>query len=64
MCQLFTERAIALLKKQNEVVSTHPNGHVYSQLQSLVDFEGFYLESEPCLVCSDPEVSYGVSERE
>ena len=58
----FVERAIALLKQQNEVVATHPNSHVYSQLQSLVDFDGFYLESEPCLVCNDPEVPYSVRE--
>ena len=62
LCHSFVERAITLLKQQNEVVATHPNSHVYSQLQSLVDFDGFYLESEPCLVCNDPEVSYSVSE--
>ena len=61
LCQSYVERAISLLKRQNEVVSHHPNSHVYSQLQSLVDFEGYYLESEPCLVCNDPEVPYGVS---
>ena len=44
------------------MVAHHPNSHVYSQLQSLVDFEGFYLESEPCLVCNDPEVPYAVSQ--
>jgi len=60
LCHSFVERAIALLKQQNEVVATHPNSHVYSQLQSLVDFDGFYLESEPCLVCNDPEVPYSV----
>ena len=62
LCHTFVERAITLLKQQNEVVATHPNSHVYSQLQSLVDFDGFYLESEPCLVCNDPEVPYSVSE--
>jgi len=62
LCHSFVERAIALLKQQNEMVATHPNSHVYSQLQSLVDFDGFYLESEPCLVCNDPEVPYSVRE--
>lgn len=61
LCQSYVERAISLLKRQNEVIAHHPNSHVYSQLQSLVDFEGFYLESEPCLVCNDPEVPYTVS---
>ena len=25
----------------------------------MVDFDGFYLESDPCLVCNNPEVPYG-----
>ena len=61
LCQSYVEKAIALLKRQNELVATHPNSHVYSQLLSLVDFDGFYLESEPCLVCNDPEVAFTVS---
>ena len=61
LCESYVERAISLLKRQNEVIAHHPNSHVYSQLQGLVDFEGFYLESEPCLVCNDPEVPYTVS---
>ena len=62
LCESYVERAISLLKRQNEVIAHHPNSHVYSQLQGLVDFEGFYLESEPCLVCNDPEVPYTVSQ--
>ena len=50
-----------MLKKQNELVGNHPNCHMYNQLQGLVDFDGFYLESEPCLVCNDPEVPFSVS---
>ena len=61
LCQSFAERSIALLQQQNKVVATHPNSHVYSQLQSIVDFDGYYLESEPCLVCNDPEVPNNVS---
>ena len=30
-------------------------------LQGLVDFDGYYLESDPCLVCNNPEVPYAVS---
>ena len=30
-------------------------------LQGLVDFDGYYLESDPCLVCNNPEVPYTVS---
>ena len=29
-------------------------------LQGLVDFDGYYLESDPCLVCNNPEVPYSV----
>jgi len=32
-----------------------------SMLQGLVDFDGYYLESDPCLVCNNPEVPYTVS---
>ncbi len=61
LCQGYVERAIDLLKNLNSQVSTHPNFHIYSQLQNLVDFDGFYLENEPCLVCNDPEIPYSVS---
>lgn len=61
LCQTYVERAIALLKSQNEMVANHPNSHIYSQLLSMVDFDGYYLENKPCLVCNDPEVPYSVS---
>ena len=32
-----------------------------SLLQGLVEFDGYYLESDPCLVCNNPEVPYAVS---
>lgn len=35
--------------------------YFYSMLQGLVDFDGYYLESDPCLVCNNPEVPYAVS---
>ena len=34
----------------------------YERFKSLVDFDGFYLESQPCLVFYDPEVPYSVRE--
>ena len=43
------------------MVANHPNSHIYSQLLSMVDFDGYYLENKPCLVCNDPEVPYSVS---
>ena len=60
-CQQLVEQAVSLLKQQNSLLATHPNSHIYSQLRSLVDFDGFYLESEPCLVCNDPEIQSSVS---
>ncbi|KAH7416528.1 hypothetical protein KP509_14G095600 [Ceratopteris richardii] len=45
------------LCSQNELLANHPNSRIYSTLSSLVDFDGYYLESEPCLACSCPEVS-------
>ena len=30
-------------------------------LQGLVDFDGYYLESDPCLVCNNPEVPFQVN---
>ena len=60
LCRDLTRNAISLLRKQNLLVAAHPNAHVYSQLTSLVDFDGYYLESDPCLVCNDPEVPFTV----
>lgn len=43
---------------QNELIANHPNSRIYSTLSGLVDFDGYYLESEPCVACSSPEVPY------
>lgn len=51
------EKAISLLKTFNELIVSHPNSHVYQMLSDYVELDGFYLESEPCLVCNNPEVS-------
>lgn len=32
-----------------------------STLSGLVEFDGFFLESDPCLVCNNPEVPLSVS---
>lgn len=34
-----------------------------STLSGLVEFDGYYLESDPCLVCNNPEVPFCVSGR-
>lgn len=33
-----------------------------STLSGLVEFDGYYLESDPCLVCNNPEVPFCVSD--
>ncbi|GAB2300127.1 hypothetical protein Dimus_038603 [Dionaea muscipula] len=46
------------LHQQNELLANHPNSRMYNTLSGLVEFDGFYLESEPCVACSSPEVPY------
>ncbi|XP_024544363.1 auxin transport protein BIG [Selaginella moellendorffii] len=46
------------LRLQNELLANHPNSRIYSTLVSLVEFDGYYLESEPCLACNSPEIPY------
>eukprot|EP01018_Ginkgo_biloba_P024431 Gb_03145 [translate_table: standard] len=46
------------LRSQNELLANHPNCRIYNTLSSLVEFDGYYLESEPCVACSCPEVPY------
>ncbi|KAK4765976.1 hypothetical protein SAY87_007618 [Trapa incisa] len=46
------------LHSQNELLANHPNSRLYSTLSGLVEFDGYYLESEPCVACSSPEVPY------
>ncbi|KAK9116429.1 hypothetical protein Sjap_015376 [Stephania japonica] len=47
------------LHSQNELLANHPNSRIYTTLSGLVEFDGYYLESEPCVACSCPEVPYG-----
>ncbi|XVF20872.1 hypothetical protein REPUB_Repub12eG0040500 [Reevesia pubescens] len=46
------------LHSQNELSANHPNSRIYNTLSGLVEFDGYYLESEPCVACSSPEVPY------
>ncbi len=49
---------IPVFHHQNQVLANHPNSYLYRTLSTLVDVEGYYLESEPCLVCNDPEIHF------
>lgn len=46
------------LRKTNQLLSSHPNNYIYSQLARFMELEGFYLETNPCPVCNNPEISF------
>lgn len=46
-----------LLRVQNQLLSSHGNASLYAALGAYVELDGYYLESEPCLVCNNPEVA-------
>lgn len=54
----YLQKAVTLLKEENQILTNHPNATIYNMLQGLVDFDGYYLESDPCLVCNNPEVPF------
>ena len=54
--QAVCQQAIAQLSRLNKLLAWHPSAHIYTQLASLVNFDGYYLESEPCSVCNNPEL--------
>uniref|UniRef100_A0A0K8SV35 E3 ubiquitin-protein ligase UBR4 n=4 Tax=Lygus hesperus TaxID=30085 RepID=A0A0K8SV35_LYGHE len=48
--------AVNMLRGQNQVLAQHPNASLYTQLAQYVELDGYYLESDPCLVCNNPEL--------
>ncbi|XP_060810461.1 E3 ubiquitin-protein ligase UBR4 isoform X2 [Amyelois transitella] len=52
----FIGSAVDLLRNQNQLLSSHGNAALYAALGAYVELDGYYLESEPCLVCNNPEV--------
>jgi E3 ubiquitin-protein ligase UBR4 len=54
----YATRAVAMLRTQNRILARHANSAIYTALAQLVDFGGFFLESDPCLVCNNPEVPF------
>uniref|UniRef100_T1IY63 UBR-type domain-containing protein n=1 Tax=Strigamia maritima TaxID=126957 RepID=T1IY63_STRMM len=54
----YIDKAVSVLKTQNQVLANHPNANMYNALQGLVEFDGYYLESDPCLVCNNPEIPF------
>lgn len=52
----YVGSAVELLRNQNSLLSSHGNAALYAALGAFVELDGYYLESEPCLVCNNPEV--------
>lgn len=55
---VYVDRAICVLRSQNEMLAHHPIANLYAHMAQFVELEGYYLESEPCLVCNNPEVGF------
>ncbi|XP_066587252.1 E3 ubiquitin-protein ligase UBR4 [Prorops nasuta] len=53
----YMEQAVAVLHAQNQLLARHPNANLYANLAQFVELDGYYLESEPCLVCNNPEIA-------
>ncbi|KAF2077723.1 hypothetical protein CYY_000970 [Polysphondylium violaceum] len=54
----FSYTFVNSFKSQNKTILNHPNSQIYNSLSYILDFDGYYLEAEPCLVCNNPEVPY------
>ncbi|UYV64027.1 UBR4, partial [Cordylochernes scorpioides] len=54
----YIEKSLEILHQQSQLLVNHPNSNIYNTLQGLVEFDGYYLESEPCLVCNNPEIPF------
>ncbi|UJR08441.1 hypothetical protein I4U23_012711 [Adineta vaga] len=57
----FLPKLESMLKTENELLLNHPNALIYRRLATLIDIEqtnGYYFESEPCLVCNNPDIPY------
>lgn len=52
----YVDKAVDVLRTQNELLSHHPNANLYAHMSQYVELDGYYLESDPCLVCNNPEV--------
>lgn len=53
-------KAVKLLREQNEFVAKHPSASLYTSLGQVLELDGFYLESEPCLVCNSVDQSFNI----
>ncbi|KAF5286898.1 hypothetical protein FQA39_LY00431 [Lamprigera yunnana] len=52
----YVNKAVEILRTQNYLLAHHPNANLYAYMGQFVELDGYYLESEPCLVCNNPEI--------
>lgn len=52
--------AVQLLREQNALISKHPSAPIYSALRQFLDLDGYYMESEPCLICNNIDQAMSV----
>lgn len=53
-------KAVKVLREQNQLVAKHPSAALYTSLSQVLELDGFYLESEPCLVCNNVDQSMSI----
>ena len=52
----YAKMGVSMLKVQNWIVARHVQTTIYifyTALAQLVNFKGYYLESNPCLFCNN-----------
>ncbi|CAF3628387.1 unnamed protein product [Adineta steineri] len=57
----FLPKLELMLKTENQLLLNHPNASIYRRLSTIIDIEqnnGYYFETEPCLVCNNPDIPY------
>ncbi|CAF3538830.1 unnamed protein product [Rotaria sp. Silwood1] len=57
----FLPKLELMLKSENQLLLNHPNTTIYRRLSTIIDIEqnnGYYFETEPCLVCNNPDIPY------
>ncbi|CAF1250057.1 unnamed protein product, partial [Adineta ricciae] len=57
----FLPKLESMLKAENQLLLNHPNASIYRRLSTVIDIEqanGYYFETEPCLVCNSPDTPY------
>jgi hypothetical protein len=64
-CQnrLYDALALAVtdvIKTQTLILAQHPNGILYRTLQKIMNVDGYYLDSTPCLICSFQDTPMGL----